>query len=270
MDVPYWAVSCLANSQTTTVVGDDTDRSRVFRLASVSKLVSSYAILIAVDEGVVTLDDPIQHVGNTVTMRQLLSHASGLSSDDALVYVAEPMTKRVYSNAGIELAAQVVEAASGFGFAEYLRQAVLQPLAMHSTQVDGSPAHGYQSTIDDMTRFASELLRPTLLSNDLSAEMATPQWPQLNGMLPGYGAQHPNPWGLGVEIRGTKSPHWCAPDAPPSVFGHFGQSGCFVWIDQTSESAVVFLGDRAFGPWAVAAWAPFNQSIRRSLSEVGP
>jgi len=270
MDVPHWAVSCLANSQTTTVVGDDTDRSRVFRLASVSKLVSSYAILIAVDEGVVTLDDPVLHNGRDVTLRQLLSHASGMSTDDQDAFVAEKESRRIYSNAGIEVAADIVAQASGFGFADYVYQAVVQPLGLSATQVDGSPAHGYQSTIDDMTRFASELLHPTLLSNDLSSEMATPQWPQLNGVLPGYGAQHPNPWGLGVEIRGTKSPHWCAPDAPPSVFGHFGQSGCFVWIDRTSESAVVFLGDRAFGPWAVAAWAPFNQSIRRSLGEVGP
>ena len=33
-------------------------------------------------------------------------------------------------------------------------------------------------------------------------------FPGLTGVLPGYGHQKPNDWGLGFEIRDAKSPHW--------------------------------------------------------------
>ena len=260
-----WAVACRAKGVRASERSDATALHQQFALASVSKLLTSYAVLIAVDEGVVALDEPIAHVGHTVTLRQLLSHASGLSSDDPLVFVNEPMTKRVYSNAGIELAAQLVQSASGFAFDDYLRQAVLEPLAMHTTDVSGSPAHGYRSTLDDLCAFAAELLAPTLLSDALSQQMATMQFADLNGVLPGYGSQRPNPWGLGVEIRGDKSPHWTGADAPAQTFGHFGQSGTYVLIDRLNSLFVVYLGDRPFGPWAVDAWAPFNDAIRREI-----
>lgn len=260
-----WAVACQAQGVIASERSSVNAAEHQFALASVSKLLTSYAVLIAVDEGVVNLDEPLVHVGQTVTLRQLLSHASGLSSDDPLVFVNEPMTKRAYSNAGIELAAQLVQSGSGFAFDEYLRQAVLEPLAMHATDVSGSPAHGYRSTLDDLCSLARELLAPTLLSNELSQQMATVQFADLNGVLPGYGSQRPNPWGLGVEIRGDKSPHWTGTDAPAQTFGHFGQSGTYVLIDRLNALFVVYLGDRPFGPWAVDAWAPFNDAIRREI-----
>lgn len=52
------------------------DRARVFPLASVTKLLTSMATLIAVEEGTVDLDEPAGPEGSTV--RHLLAHASGL------------------------------------------------------------------------------------------------------------------------------------------------------------------------------------------------
>ena len=57
-------------------------------------------------------------------------------------------------------------------------------------------------------------------------------FPGLDGFVPGYGRHRPCDWGLGFEIRGHKSPHWTAPSASPETFGHFGQSGTFLWIDR--------------------------------------
>ncbi|HSY00101.1 MAG TPA: serine hydrolase, partial [Streptomyces sp.] len=50
------------------------------------------------------------------------------------------------------------------------------------------------------------------------------------------------------------------------TFGHFGQSGTFLWIDPVAGLACVALTDRAFGPWAIEAWTPFTDAV---LAEVG-
>src|SRR4051812_137827 len=72
---------------------------RVFRWASVTKLVTAIAVLVAAEEGVVDLDEPAGPPGSTV--RHLLAHASGLSFD-AGPPIAKPGQRRIYSNAGFE------------------------------------------------------------------------------------------------------------------------------------------------------------------------
>ena len=84
-------------------------------------------------------------------------------------------------------------------------------------------------------------------------------------MLPGYGHQNPNDWGLGFEIRDGKSPHWTGASSSPRTFGHFGQSGTFLWVDPDAGAACVALADRAFGPWAVEAWPPFTDAVLAEL-----
>src|SRR5690606_40951147 len=65
-----------------------------------------------------------------------------------------------------------------------------------------------EGTVDDLLVFARELLHPTLIEPELAEAARTPQFPELDGVLPGHGRQDPNEWGLGFEIRGSKSPHW--------------------------------------------------------------
>jgi len=98
------------------------------------------------------------------------------------------------------------------------------------------------------------------VSADLDAEATHPVFPDLVGVVPGYGRQSPNPWGLGVEIRGDKHPHWTAPTASPWVFGHFGQSGSFLWVDRRLDAAAVFLGAEPFGAWHREHWPALNQA----------
>ena len=102
------------------------------------------------------------------------------------------------------------------------------------------------------------------------AAAMTVQYPGTKGVLPGYGHQNPNDWGLGFEIRDSKSPHWTGGSSSPRTFGHFGQSGTFLWIDPEAGAAAVALADRAFGPWAAKAWPVFTDAVLAEVRGAGP
>jgi CubicO group peptidase (beta-lactamase class C family) len=87
------------------------------------------------------------------------------------------------------------------------------------------------------------------------------QYPGLRGVLPGFGSQNPNDWGLGFEIRGSKEPHWTGTTNSPATFGHFGQSGTMFWIDPAAQLGLVALTDRSFGPWAADAWPRLSDAV---------
>ncbi|HLR84386.1 MAG TPA: serine hydrolase, partial [Nocardioidaceae bacterium] len=90
-------------------------------------------------------------------------------------------------------------------------------------------------------------------------------YPGLDGVLPGFGRQRPNDWGLGMELRDHKDPHWTGASSSPETFGHFGQSGTFLWVDPRAGAACVVLTDRAFGEWAAEAWPRLTESILAEL-----
>jgi CubicO group peptidase (beta-lactamase class C family) len=92
-------------------------------------------------------------------------------------------------------------------------------------------------------------------------DLATVQYPGLRGVLPGYGAQDANDWGLGFEIRGHKSPHWTGASNSTATFGHFGQSGTMMWIDPRARLGLVALTDLDFGDWAVRAWPALSDAV---------
>ncbi|WP_433267313.1 serine hydrolase domain-containing protein [Actinosynnema sp. CS-041913] len=234
-----------------------------FRLASVTKLLTAYAVLVAVEEGAVEWDQPAGPEG--ATLRHLIAHASGLAFDSADVQAA-PGTKRIYSNTGFEVMADAVAAATDIPFADYLAEAVFSPLGMSSSTLDGSPAAGATSTVTDLARFAAEVQAPKLVSAALAAEATTVVFPGLRGVLPGYGLQRANDWGLGFEIKAAKSPHWTGSASSAGTFGHFGQSGTFLWFDPEAGVACVALTDRRFGEWAVEAWPAFTDGVLAELS----
>ena len=246
------------------VVGADTvtagETGREFRLASVTKLLTAYAVLVAVEEGAIEWDQPAGPEGSTV--RHLAAHTSGLAFADDSVQAA-PGTRRIYSNTGFDVLGATVADAADMPFAQYLHQAVCEPLGMAATRLDGSPAADAVSTVDDLARFAAELLAPTLTHT--LADATTVAFPGVAGILPGYGRQKPNDWGLGFEIRDGKSPHWTGAHSSPRTFGHFGQSGTFLWVDPDAGAACVALVDRDFGDWAIEAWPPFTDGVLAAL-----
>lgn len=244
------------------VLGSRGDLDRVYRLASVTKPLTAYAALVAVEEGVFDLDDPAGPPGSTV--RHLLAHTSGLDFSEDKVR-AEPGTRRIYSNRGFDVLAQTLEERAEIPFATYIHEAVFAPLGMTSTRLVGSAGAGAESTAADLARFAAELQRPALLAPQTLALATTVAFPGLDGVLPGYGIQRPNDWGLGFELRDGKSPHWTSTSNSPDTFGHFGQSGTFLWVDPHAQAACIALADRDFGTWASEAWPPLSDAVLAAL-----
>ncbi len=234
-----------------------------FALASVTKPLTAYAVLVALEEGALELDEPAGPPGATV--RHLLAHTSGLSFDEERV-MAAPGERRLYSNTGFEALADHVERATDIPFPEYLREAVLEPLGMRDSELAGSPASGAVSTTADLALFAAELLTPRLIAPATHAAATSVAFPGLRGVLPGYGLQTSNDWGLGVEIRDHKSPHWTGTSSSPGTFGHFGQSGTFLWVDAAAGVACVCLTDRDFGPWALPLWPALTDAVLAELA----
>jgi CubicO group peptidase (beta-lactamase class C family) len=229
-----------------------------FPWASVTKVVTAVAIWVAVEEGTAGWDDPAGPAGSTLA--HLLAHAAGLEPDGDKV-LSPPGTRRIYSNSGIERAAAHVSQRAGIDFCTYAVEAVLEPLGMRSTVLTGSPASGARGPLDDLLRLGSELLNPTLVSSETLRHTSAVAFPGLRGVLPGFGRQADNTWGLGVEVRDHKAPHWTGSRNSPRTFGHFGQSGSFLWVDPDLGIALASLADRPFGPWAARAWPALSDQV---------
>jgi D-alanyl-D-alanine carboxypeptidase len=163
------------------------DANTIFRIGSVTKQFTAAAIMKLVEQGKLGLDDPLAKYlpdfdtgGRTVTIRQLLNHASGipnytaqrafggdfairpdLTRADILNLVKgvpfdfEPGAGWRYSNTGYYLLGLVIEKVSGRPYPEFLRQELLAPLKLAHTLYDGGTlvphsATGY--TVDPLTR----------------------------------------------------------------------------------------------------------------------
>ncbi len=232
-------------------------REDVFRWASVTKLVTALATLVAAEEGVVDLDEPAGPEGSTV--RHLLAHASGLPFEPGAP-TQQPERRRVYSNVGFDTLAEHVAARAEMPFADYMAAGVLRPLGMQS-ELRGSAAAELHGSLDDLLLFARELQAPTLIAPETLAEATTVQFPGLVGVVPDLGRFDPNDWGLGFELRDDKSPHWTGTQNSPRTFGHFGGSGTFLWVDPDAGLALGVLTDLDFGPWAKEAWPRFSDAV---------
>ncbi len=241
------------------------DVEEPFAWASVTKLLVGMASMVALEGGTVAVEGPAGPPGST--FGHLLSHASGLPFEGS-VPIAPPGRRRVYSNTGIEQAAEHLAGRAHMPFGEYLGSGVLGPLGMHATSVQGSPAHGARGPLTDLLALASELLSPALVTDGTWRLAASVAWPGLAGVLPGFGRYDPCDWGLGPEIRAHKSPHWTGTLNSPRTIGHFGQSGSFLWVDPEAGLALAALGSTAFGPWAKQAWPALSDAVLAAWKEL--
>lgn len=246
---------------------------RIYRLASLTKCFTAWAVLVAVEEGTVDLDEPLDplrdRVPEGVTLRHLLAHAAGFGFDGDEP-VARPGRTRIYSNTGIERAADVLARAADMPFADYLREAVLAPLGLHHTELHGSPAGvlgGLRSSAADVATFLAETISPRLIHPATRDAAVRPQYPDLSGIVPGVGRFAPCPWGLGFEVHGTKSPHWMGRANSPATYGHFGGAGTMMWVDPDAAGGpvgLVALTDRPFAEWAPDAlrvWPELSDAV---------
>jgi CubicO group peptidase (beta-lactamase class C family) len=242
---------------------------RSFPWASVTKPATALAVLVAVEEGTLSLSDPAGPPGSTV--RHLLAHASGLGLEPGAP-VAAPGGSRIYSNVGYLRLAELVAERSGIPFADYLRHGVLEPLGMGDTVLDagaasGPAAAGLSGPLADLLRLGREWATPTLISEATHRVAVSVAFAGLGGVLPGFRRFDPCDWGLGVEIRGGKQPHWTGSANSPPTYGHFGRSGSFVWIDPEAGIICAGLSDRPFGRWAARAWPALADAV---LAEWSP
>lgn len=236
------------------------DADRVYELASVTKLLTAYAVLLAVEEGAFALDDAVGPENSTA--RHLLAHASGVGF--ASRQPEKPAgERRIYSSAGYEILAEHVEETTGISFPEYLRAGVFEPLGMTTARLVGSAGHGAEASLRDMCLFAQELLNPQLLAEASLREARTNQFGDLRGVVPGYGMQKPCPWGLGFEIKGNKFPHWTGEGMPEETVGHFGMAGTYLWV--SDAQAMILLTDKEFGDWAKPLWHDTNTEIWKAI-----
>lgn len=271
------------------------DITAIYPLASVTKLIATWGYLIALEKSIITLTEPADPQGATI--RHLFSHASGLPMDrpdfsphtlpteeanraygsaythteyrpPARFVVDEdirrtPGEKRIYSNWGMEIIGACISEKTGMPISTWLEEQVCAPLGMRQTKILGSPAYSGISNVHDLSLLAREFLTPTLISPMAAQAAHSVQFPHLSGILPGYGRQNPNEWGLGFEIRGKKNPHWLSSEFSPRTYGHFGQSGSFLWVDPHVKRAGVFLGNQPFGEKHKKLWPALTASQRR-------
>jgi CubicO group peptidase (beta-lactamase class C family) len=256
--VEEWPCEHVAVAVTGAVEATHGDVGRLFPWASVTKLASTVAMLVAAEEGLVDLDEAAGPPGST--FRHLLAHASGLPFDPGPP-IARPGTRRIYSNYGFEVAAAHIAERAEMPFTEYFA-AVWQGTGAVLT---GSAASGVEGAIGDLVELAHELQRPARIADETLEEARSVQFPGLSGVLPGFGRQEPNDWGLGLELRDAKSPHWTGARNSPRTYGHFGRSGTFLWIDPDARIALGCLTDRPFGDWALDAWPRLSDAV---LSEI--
>lgn len=207
-----------------------------------------------------------------------------------------PRTRVLYGNVAYGLLALVVERAAQGPFLHALRELVLEPLGIEAylgdepprepmkladvrsryvgTDIEpynsryyirlGLPWSGMLTTADGALKlvkaFAGE--PPEFLSTTLRSEATQNQTDDLPG---GYGGRfdYPRaPWGLGVDLRGDKKPHWTPSIASPHTFGHAGASGCVVWHDPEARVSWAVLGTRtADNAWLVRGAPKIAEAI---------
>jgi len=257
-DVPAAAVAVAGRDGTLITRGDT---ARELPVASLAKPLTATTVLLEVAAGHLDLDEPLGPTADRgATLRHLLAHAAGLGFEDG-DRTMDFGTRRIYSNWGYELAAAHAAVRAGTPFAALLQERLTGPLGMTSTALDGSPAHAVTSTVDDLVRFATELISPTMLDAATHAFLTEPAFPELDGVLPGFGRQRPNGWTLGLEVRGTKDPHWSGTRLSPATVGHFGRTGSLLWADPVRGLALASLSGRDFDDWARTGWPALNDAV---------
>lgn len=167
----------------------DMDGATRIPIASASKWLTAATVMTFVDDGSLTLDDPVSRWlpalsgdAATITLRQLLSHTSGIGSNGCIWErdttmatcvdeiagddLVEPPGRRFhYGNTSFQVAARLAEVVGGEPFEQIFRHRLAEPLGMTATRFDeGSPtanptpAASGESTADDYARFLEMLL----------------------------------------------------------------------------------------------------------------
>jgi len=283
-----------------------TEPTTVYDLASLTKVVGlTTAVMLAVEDGKLELDAPVQRYvpafegegKEQVTIRMLLAHGSGLPAwrplfreagtreaafalADTTPLTAPPVTMDVYSDLGLIVLTQAVEAVYGERLDSLLARRIFQPLGMTSVRflptaepariapteldpwrgrvlrgevhdgnaarLDGVSGHaGLFGSAPDLLRFAEWVLGDG--------------WPGIReftrrqNLIPGssraLGWDTPSPGGSGGAFLSSTS------------FGHTGFTGTSLWIDPERRLAIVLLSNRVNPTRDNPRWAPVRARV---------
>lgn len=284
------------------VVGDTR-----FALASLTKPLVATACLCAVEEELLGLDDEVRDGFALRHLLSHCSGLPADAGDLEVAPLEPPGSYRRYSNAGYALAARLVEQQAEMPFSEYLRRALLDPLGMDASlglapedasrtaivrqpgiwregeQYFNSDAFraaalaesGGYATATGYGRFLSCLLASgraqggALLAPETVDEMLSTQFGELPGGVEAVTLWDACPWGLGLDVRGTREPHWTGDALTPSANSHFGSSGTLAWIDRERGIGLVVLASRgSYSGWwnAPGGWADLSSAVLRAFS----
>ena len=275
----------------------------MYSICSISKLFTSIGVMQQRDAGRLRLDDPVaQHLAwldikrtdpdaPDVDIEGLLTHSSGLPRESDHAYWSGPdfafpsrdeiierlseqetlypaKTYFQYSNLGMALAGEVIVAASGVPFADYVRSRILKPMGLRNTtpempesergkqlavgysatQRDGkrvpvpfftargiAPAAGFASTVEDLGRFASWQFR--VLEREDEAGVLEPntlrEMQRVHWVDPDFGTH----WGLGFTVSRANN---------HTFVGHGGSCPGFrsqLLIEPREKIATVFMAN---------------------------
>jgi CubicO group peptidase (beta-lactamase class C family) len=214
-----------------------------------------------------------------------------------------PGTILRYSNVGPGVAARAAETATGVDFHQLLedevlvlrgltnvvarpdisldhRIALVEDPASPGTPTEsynspywrglGIPWGGYYGTAHDVVRFAASFIPGYVehLDQEAASEMISDQLHGIPGGVDSASVRwDPAFWGLGWEVKGTKSGHWTGTLTSPRTFCHWGQSGTLVWADPERELALAVFGNRSVirrvWPLVPARWSILSDDIVR-------
>jgi CubicO group peptidase (beta-lactamase class C family) len=291
----------------TGVAGDPVGAGTRFALASLTKPLTAAACLCAVEEELLDLDGEVRD-GFTLRHLLSHCSGLPADADDLDARPLEPPgSYRRYSNAGYALAARLVEDRAEMPFREYLRSAVLEPLELDAslglapedagrTAVVRQPGiwkdgqqffnstafraaalaeSGGFATATGYARFLSCLLdggrarAGALLARETVDEMLETQFGELPGGVEAVTLWDACPWGLGLDVRGTRQPHWTGDSLTPTANTHFGSSGTLAWIDRERGLGLVVLASRgSYSGWwsGPGGWADLTAEVLERFS----
>ncbi len=298
---------------------DRITKKSLYDLASLTKVVATTtAVMKLYDQGKLPLDAKVASFipefavngKEGITIKHLLTHTSGLpayrryysmedvkTSEDVIrrilsdSLVTEPGARAKYSDLGIISLGLVVEKITGKTLAEYAKEAIFEPLGMHSTgfrsqlhlddsefvptEVDanyrmrlirgvvhdetafmlgGVAGHaGLFSTLDDLTTFAHMLIADGRVGRK---QFLKPETIRLFTSLV-KGTER----GLGWDIRSKEGYSSAGTLFGPRSYGHTGFTGTSMWIDPDAEVFVILLTNRVHPTRA-------NQKIRNVRAEL--
>jgi CubicO group peptidase (beta-lactamase class C family) len=285
----------------------------LFALASLTKPLVALAVMVAAEEGSIDLDAPVaEHLAayraptrQAITARHLLSHSSGLPESGPRGVAAldvepvhPPATRRVYSNEGYAVLGALLAAATGIGHAEYVHQAVFEPLGLdaflglpeaefgraldvrepglwregtplfnsRAWRARASAAGGAFATAGAYARVVQLLLErgAPLLAPETFDEFARVQYPGLAGGIESIKTWESADWGLGCDIRDAKHPHWTGTRTSPETLSHFGASGTLMWADPVAGTGLVCLANRGtYSGWMMrpGRWGDLSDRV---------